>query len=118
MKQNQFLFCQIFSAEICVPISQENLIWGKKGIPKNNYKRGQLLGKGAYGNVYESRSPIFNNKVAMKIINKNKVDYDENNIDNDYIKSEINILRKLSHPNIVRIYEFYESDNCFYLINI
>lgn len=117
VKQNQFLFFQIFSAEICVPISQENLIWGKKGIPKNNYKRGQLLGKGAYGNVYESRSPIFNNKVAMKIINKNKVDYDENNIDNDYIKSEINILRKLSHPNIVRIYEFYESDNCFYLIN-
>ena len=86
VKQNQFLFFQIFSAEICVPISQENLIWGKKGIPKNNYKRGQLLGKGAYGNVYESRSPIFNNKVAMKIINKNKVDYDENNIYNYYIK--------------------------------
>ena len=97
-----------------IPINQENLIWGKKGLPQNNYVRGKSLGKGAYGNVYESRNPTFNNKVAMKIIDKNKIELDEIN---DDIKREINILKKLSHPNIVKIYEFYESDNCFYIIN-
>ena len=122
VKQNTFLFAQIFSSEICMPISQENLIWEKKGFPKNNYIRGKLLGKGAFGEVYESKNPIFNNKVAMKIIKKNKEEVDDFNNDinkneDDLIKSEINILKKLSHPNIVRIYEFYESDNCFYLIN-
>jgi calcium-dependent protein kinase len=97
-----------------IPINQENLIWGKKGLPQSNYVRGKSLGKGAYGNVYESRNPTFNNKVAMKIIDKNKIELDEIN---DDIKREINILKKLSHPNIVKIYEFYESDNCFYIIN-
>ena len=121
VKQNQFFFNQIFSAEITIPISQENLIWERKGIPKNNYIRGKLLGKGAFGKVFESKNPIFNNKVAMKIIDKNKIQIDDNNEigknENDYIRSEINILKKLSHPNIVRIYEFYETDNYFYLIN-
>ena len=114
VKQNPFLFAQLFSNELSIPINQENLIWGKKGLPQSNYVRGKSLGKGAYGNVYESRNPIFNNKVAMKIIDKNKIELDEIN---DDIKSEINILKKLSHPNIVKIYEFYESDNCFYVIN-
>ena len=121
VKQNQFFFNQLFSAEITIPISQENLIWERKGIPKNNYIRGKLLGKGAFGKVFESKNPIFNNKVAMKIIDKNKIQIDDTNEigknENDYIKSEINILKKLSHPNIVRIYEFYETDNYFYLIN-
>ena len=114
VKQNPFLFAQLFSNELSIPINQENLIWGKKGLPQSNYVRGKSLGKGAYGSVYESRNPIFNNKVAMKIIDKNKIELDEIN---DDIKSEINILKKLSHPNIVKIYEFYESDNCFYVIN-
>ena len=114
VKQNTLLFAKIFSNDISIPINQENLIWGKKGLPHCNYARGKSLGKGAYGNVYESRNPTFNNKVAMKIIDKNKIELDEIN---DDIKSEINILKKLSHPNIVKIYEFYESDNCFYIIN-
>ena len=72
VKQNQFIFAKIFCEEICIPINQENLIWEKRGLPESNYMRGRLLGKGAYGQVYESKNPIFNNKVAMKIINKNR----------------------------------------------
>ena len=49
VKQNQFFFNQLFSAELCVPISQEKLIWENRGNQKNNYKRGNLLGKGAFG---------------------------------------------------------------------
>ena len=79
--------------------------------PSDKYIRGKKIGKGTFGSVYESKNIIFNNKVAMKIIPK---DYHMNN---SLIKNEIDILRKLSHPNIVRIYEFYESKNCFYLIN-
>ena len=46
-------------------------------------------------------------KVIVKKQNMNKL----------LIENEIDILKKLSHPNIVRIYEFYESLNNFYLIN-
>ena len=79
------------------------------------------MGKGAFGNVYESKNPIFDNKIAMKIIDKNKININDinNEIQNEEkedMKSEINILKKLSHPNIVRIFEFYETDNYFYII--
>jgi len=116
VKQNQFFFNQLFSAELCVPISQEKLIWENRGNQKNNYKRGNLLGKGAFGNVYESRNPIFDNKIAMKIIDKNKINNNMLNEEKEDMKSEINILKKLSHPNIVKIFEFYETDNYFYII--
>ena len=111
LMENSTILQQLFLAEMSIPISQELLVQQKKGNPSEKYIRGKKIGKGTFGAVYESKNIIFNNKVAMKIIPK---DYHMNN---SLIKNEIDILRKLSHPNIVRIYEFYESKNCFYLIN-
>jgi calcium-dependent protein kinase len=48
----------------------------------------------------------------MKIIRKEDVS-------KEYVTSllnEIDILKKLDHPNIVKIYEFYEDKYNFYLI--
>ena len=109
--ENSKILQQLFLAEMSIPISQELLVLQQKGNPSDKYIRGKKIGKGTFGTVYESKNIIFNNKVAMKIIPK---DY---HMDNLLIKNEIDILKKLSHPNIVRIYEFYESNNCFYIIN-
>ena len=109
--ENSKLLQQFFLAEMKIPISHELLVPQSKGNPNEKYLRGKRIGKGTFGNVYESKNLIFNNKVAMKVIPKNE------KMDNVFIQNEINILKKLSHPNIVRIYEFYESYNCFYLIN-
>ena len=111
LMENSNLLKQLFYAEMSIPISQEILVQHQKGNPSDKYIRGKKIGKGTFGSVYESKNIIFNNKVAMKIIPK---DY---HMDNLLIKNEIDILKKLSHPNIVRIYEFYESNNCFYIIN-
>ena len=108
---NSKIIQELYLAEMSIPISQELLVQQKKGNPNQKYIRGKKIGKGTFGAVYESKNIIFNNKVAMKIIPK---DY---HMDNLLIRNEIDILRKLSHPNINRIYEFYESNNCFYLIN-
>jgi calcium-dependent protein kinase len=48
----------------------------------------------------------------MKVIKKDK----ENELDEQEIRNEIDILKKLSHPNIVKIYEFYISENHYYII--
>jgi calcium-dependent protein kinase len=32
------------------------------------------------------------------------------------MKNEINILRTLDHPNIVKIYEYYEDNKRFYIV--
>ena len=111
LMENSKLLQQFFLAEMKIPISHELLVPQNKGNPNEKYIRGKIIGKGTFGNVYESKNLIFNNKVAMKVIPKNE------KMDNVFIQNEIDILKKLSHPNIVRIYEFYESCNCFYLIN-
>jgi len=111
LMENSKLLQQFFLAEMKIPISHELLVPQNKGNPSEKYIRGKKIGKGTFGNVYESKNIIFNNKVAMKVIPKNE------KMNNTFIQNEINILKKLSHPNIVRIYEFYESNNCFYLIN-
>jgi calcium-dependent protein kinase len=49
--------------------------------------------------------------MAMKVINKN------DNMDDKIIKNKMDILKKLSHPNIAKIYDFYLSDNCYHIIN-
>ena len=47
----------------------------------------------------------------MKIIDRSDDDSDEKEILN-----EINILKKLSHPNIVKIFEFYITRGHYYLV--
>ena len=109
-KSTKFLR-QLFLEEMKVPINQELLVQEQKGSPYEKYSLEKKVGKGAFGSVYEAKSLIFNNKVAIKILQKNK------HMNNDLIRNEINILKKLMHPNINRIYEFYETDKSFYLIN-
>ena len=111
LMENSKILNQLFLAEMSIPISQEILVQQQRGNPSDKYIRGKKIGKGTFGTVYESKNLNFNKKVAMKIIPK---DY---HIDDLLIKNEIDILKKLSHPNIVRIYEFYESNNYFYIIN-
>ena len=111
LMENSNILKQLFLAQMSIPINQELLVQEQKGNPNDKYLRGKKLGKGTFGIVYEAKNLIFNCKVAMKVIPKNA------RMNNELIKNEIDILKKLMHPNIVRIYEFYESKNSFYLVN-
>ena len=65
---------------------------------KNNYRRTKILGQGSFGTVFLVKHKLLNNFFAMKVIKKvNKNEKD------DVIMNEINILRKMDHPNIHRI---------------
>ena len=111
LMENSNILKQLFLVQMSIPVSQELLVIQQKGNPSDKYIRGKKLGSGTFGVVYEAQNTLFNNIVAMKVIKKEK------SMDNLLIKNEIDILKKLSHPNIVRIYEFYESKSNFYLIN-
>lgn len=68
------------------------------------------LGKGAYGTVLKAREISSNRQVAIKIIQKNRV------LESHTFKHEIEVLRNLDHPNIVRLLEFFETERLCYLV--
>ena len=101
-----------FQEEMKLCVLSQTLIKEEKGDPSKKYKILKRLGDGSYGTVYS----VVNNQTgiyaAMKKIEKLK----ENEIDDLEIKNEINILKKLDHPNIVKIYEFYDTLSDFYIV--
>ena len=72
------------------------------------------LGKGGFGRVYKVKHKLSNQFRAMKII-KCKADNPHSN--SLEILKQINILKTLDHPNIIKIYEFYSTEKYIYIIN-
>jgi carbon catabolite-derepressing protein kinase len=60
------------------------------------------LGEGSYGMVVLAQDVKTNNKVALKIIQKSSI-LKMSHIHR--LRREINLLRLLKHPNIVRLYD-------------
>jgi len=103
---------KLHDIEMKIPVMHETLITQKFGNPDKYYKKLKNLGSGSYGYVYKAKNLIMDNIVAIKIIEK----VQENMIDDLEIKNEINILKSLSHPNIVKIYEFFDTTIYYYIV--
>uniref|UniRef100_A0A7M5VDM6 non-specific serine/threonine protein kinase n=1 Tax=Clytia hemisphaerica TaxID=252671 RepID=A0A7M5VDM6_9CNID len=77
----------------------------------SQYKIGRIIGDGNFAIVRECRDRKTQKPFALKIINKAKVKGKEHMIEN-----EILILRKISHPNIVKLHEEFETPKEIYLV--
>ena len=78
-----------------------------------DYKIGKLLGKGAYGTVKLGEHVSTGKKVAIKIINKRKQKTEKAQL---RIRTEIEILKKIKHPNLIECYGTFETDKSFCII--
>ncbi|XP_036595374.1 serine/threonine-protein kinase DCLK3 [Trichosurus vulpecula] len=76
-----------------------------------HYEVGKVIGDGNFAVVKECRHLHSQRDYAMKIIDKSKLKGKE-----DIVDSEILIIRNLSHPNIVKLHEVYETATEIYLI--
>ena len=92
----------ILNNDVIVSDSNENI--------EATYQKLKLLGKGSFGEVWLVQHKILGKQFAMKIIEKNPL------IDVDLIINEINILKQLDHPNILKILEFHLTEDKFYII--
>ena len=93
-----------------VKIKKENFIGEAKGKLLDSYDVVKQLGKGGYAKVYEVKNKKTGKIAACKHLSKL-------NIKNlDKFKKEIDYLRKLDHPNIIKIYDTFESDRSLYII--
>jgi len=98
------------TGEYDIIINNEILIHKVIGTPLEKYSIIKDLGEGSFGKVYLVMHKDSKVQRAMKEIKK-----DENTLEKD-IQNEITILKKLDHPNIVKIYEFFSHKDKYYLI--
>uniref|UniRef100_A0A3B0N8N4 non-specific serine/threonine protein kinase n=1 Tax=Theileria annulata TaxID=5874 RepID=A0A3B0N8N4_THEAN len=72
--------------------------------------KSEKLGNGSYGNVLKGVHKESGAVRAIKIILKSKI---ENAM---RMKREIQIMKTLDHPNIIKLFEVYEDAECLYLV--
>ena len=73
----------------------------------------KTLGKGAFGEVYLGTKQGTKEEFAIKKIDKK---FTSNPKAKKYLDNEISILRDISHPNIVKLYDVKETSNFYYLV--
>jgi calcium-dependent protein kinase len=71
-----------------------------------------LLGQGAFGEVRKCLNRDTKVTRAVKLIKKESMSSEEE----QSFKHEINILKKLDHPNILKLYEVFEDEKRYYLV--
>ena len=75
----------------------------------DRYQITQLVGAGGMGAVYLARHPEDpSKKIAIKVLYPGKVGDFESR---ERFKNEINALMKVSHPNVVKAYEYFDRDD-------
>ncbi|KAF9776695.1 hypothetical protein IL306_005088 [Fusarium sp. DS 682] len=71
------------------------------------------MGDGAFSNVYRARDTTGQQgEVAIKVVRK----YEMNSMQRSNILKEVQIMRQLDHPNIIKLVEFSESRQYYYII--
>lgn len=78
-----------------------------------NYIIGKTIGEGTFGKVKVARHIPTKEKVALKILEREKLKEKE---DLEHIENEINVLKLVKHPNITQLYEVIETEDKIFII--
>ena len=97
-----------------IPIKTKNVIRKITGSPFELYKKLGLIAVGAYGKVYKIQHKKTSQIRAMKIISKTQL---KESYTEELIENEIEVLKNINHPNIIKLYEVYHDNLNYYLIN-
>ena len=96
-----------------INVTNELLVAQSKSNPDADYKKLNFLGEGSFASVYRVQNRYTDAICAMKIINKN---YSCSVSDEKEILNEINILRTMDHPGILKIFEFYSNQQSYSIV--
>jgi len=102
-----------YGPHLTINLTNEIIVSKSKTNPSLDYKKLNFLGEGSFAAVYRVQNRITDSVRAMKIINKSSSCSEE---DDKEILNEINILRTLDHPNILKIFEFYSNKESYSIV--
>lgn len=92
-------------------IKKETMIMKNTRKFKEVYKIGKSpLGQGGFGVVYKCEHRTTKQIRAVKIVSKKKIKNMEK------FQLEITILQKLDHPNVLKLFEYFDEDKDIYLV--
>ncbi|KAK1443235.1 serine/threonine-protein kinase [Babesia gibsoni] len=80
---------------------------------RQNYKAVKLLGKGSFGEVLLCLNRATGQQYAVKVIVKSSV---KRKGDQESLLREVEVLKGLDHPNIMKIFEFFEDEKYYYFV--
>ena len=103
---------QKFSLKQIVALNNDVIVSGNEVSPEKIYIKTKLLGSGAFGEVWLVHHKDLERDFAMKIIKKRK----NKASDDKEIINEISILKKLDHPKILKVIDFYSTLKKYYII--
>ena len=95
-----------------VALNNDVIVTGNEINPEKIYLKTRLLGSGAFGEVWLVHHKDLDRDFAMKIIKKRK----NRSNDEKEILNEIEILKKLDHPKILKVIDFYSTTKKYYII--
>ncbi|KAF0700705.1 Aste57867_8759 [Aphanomyces stellatus] len=82
-------------------------------VQLGHYRLGETLGTGSFGKVKLAEHEITGHKVAIKILNRNKI----RSLDmGEKVRREISLLRKMQHPHIIRLYEVIDTPTDIFMV--
>ena len=79
---------------------------------KEFYKVEQTIGRGAYASVKKAKDRVTGKHVAIKVMSKRKMTAD----DEMFLVREIEIMRQIDHPNVVRLMDVFEDERHWCLV--
>ena len=82
----------------------------------NFYRIGRIIGQGGFAKVNLGLNVLTGRVVAIKSFNKTKKKKYGDNLNMNKILYEINLMRKLNHPNITKILETFEDEKFYFII--
>lgn len=83
------------------------------GSKLGKYEIKGLLGRGAMAEVYRATNPALNQDVAIKVMNPTTMESKEGS---ERFRREAQAIARLTHNNIVRVYDFDTEDGIHYMV--
>lgn len=78
------------------------------------YRIGRVIGKGSFATVKIGTDLFTSETVAIKIVDKYELMNNKTGI--NLLNQEIDVMRRLNHPGIIRLIEVIEDDSAYYIV--